>query len=375
MTCMFDFLPQASDNGAPPPIAPSPGECSELILECYRKGDGPELSSLSTLHERLKRIEAQCIFSSQRAPRKYPTRIAEIERLSVSIGLRATMRRLGTSTAQMPKTGALHNVLGRPIPDEDRRSFWKLVQLDLTFRLLHDQPPGGFEKGQDAIPAIHFLVRARMCFIVVDFFHLIDHSDGSYKGPEILAQTHGMCDKIDEMYSEWNILSFLLYPPFPYADPSRPQRVMDGSRGRTACTHQHGLHSSPATALVRRADRPEDVDAEVTDNPLIQKVFPRILKTTFLLLEKHSDMGAVSTFFNYLRIDLPYTYIARRLMQTPAHSRPKEDKMLLDSIAQVLEAVVQDIMDGIKTPRVGDLYAKLGALALRSRYVGFLGLA
>lgn len=99
-----------------------------------------------------------------------------------------------------------------------------------------------------------------------------------------------------------------------------------------------------ATALVRKADKPEDVDIEMVKKPLVLKACRRMLKTSNVLLEKHAGMGTVSTLLNFLRVDLPYTYLTRHLLQISAHLRPEEDKALLDTIAQKLATLALDIV-------------------------------
>lgn len=79
---------------------------------------------------------------------------------------------------------------------------WKVNLPGLTTRL---------EKEQDSI--MYFLVRARLWFITADFFNLIHPTNGQQVGPDILDKTHEMCGKIEELYSEWDIVSFLLQPP------------------------------------------------------------------------------------------------------------------------------------------------------------------
>lgn len=99
-----------------------------------------------------------------------------------------------------------------------------------------------------------------------------------------------------------------------------------------------------ATALVRGTAELEDVDAEIARSPVVLKASRRMLKAASYFLEMHPNMGTVSTFFNILRIDLPYAYVARNIIQTEDKSQVKEEKRLLGNIAKVLGAISQDVV-------------------------------
>ncbi|KAH7142084.1 hypothetical protein EDB81DRAFT_654139, partial [Dactylonectria macrodidyma] len=220
------------------------------------------------------------------------------------------------------KDGALHNLLGRPISDDDRRSFWDLVHLD------------------DSI--MYFLVRARLWFITADFFNFIDPTNSQQVGPDILDKTHEMCGKIEELYSEWGIIK-------DYNDLLRGTNRDLKASWLTAEVALLGPITMVcmlrrATALVRGTAELGDVDAEIAKNPTVQKASRRMLKAASYFLDMHPSMCTVSSFFNILRIDLPYTYVARNIMQAADQSQVKEDKMLLDNIAKVLGAISQEIV-------------------------------
>ena len=118
---------------------------------------------------------------------------------------------------------ALHSVARRSSIDEHRRTFWELVQMDFAFRLLHNQPPGitsaadawkvnmpwlssGFDQAHKNSQAVPFLVRARIGFIIADYFQLLDSHEPCIQA-RVLEETHTLCRKVEAVYLELNIVS------------------------------------------------------------------------------------------------------------------------------------------------------------------------
>lgn len=102
-----------------------------------------------------------------------------------------------------------------------------------------------------------------------------------------------------------------------------------------------------ATALSRRVADIQEVDAEVSRDPFVRKTSLRMLKTALSFLEEYPSIITVASFFNFLRLDLPYAYVARSILSNNDGGQREEEKELLRGISRSLEAVSQEI-DSLK---------------------------
>ncbi|KAM6514124.1 hypothetical protein FALCPG4_015284 [Fusarium falciforme] len=167
---------------------------------------------------------------------------------------------------------------------------------------------------------------------------MVDPSHERQRQPEILEKTDNLCERIEDLYSEWNIGQddwFRSRNRDPKESWMVAEVVLLGLMSMI-CMLRH------ATALVRGATELEDVDVEVARKPLAQKISRRMLKTTSFFLDRHPEMGCLSTFFGFLRMDLPYTYLARNILQAPDPCPWKDYKILLNSIAQAIGAMSRE---------------------------------
>lgn len=105
--------------------------------------------------------------------------------------------------------------------DADRKHFWELIQLDFLFRLLFDRPAvltentmswninlpwlsGTEQVDLSAVSIAAFLVGARLCFVLSQFFDTlesIDHGETS-----ALSKTEAYCSEIDQIFMEYELV-------------------------------------------------------------------------------------------------------------------------------------------------------------------------
>lgn len=107
--------------------------------------------------------------------------------------------------------------------EESRASFWKLVQLDYLFRLIHDKPrtitadagswtvdlPGlraDTDHDTDGFRSTYYIVQSRITFAVAEFFHNFEDS-AEIGDDELLSKTEAICRQIEDLYDEWRVVS------------------------------------------------------------------------------------------------------------------------------------------------------------------------
>lgn len=105
--------------------------------------------------------------------------------------------------------------------DADRKHFWELIQLDFLFRLLFDRPPvltkstmswnsnlpwlsGTGQLDLSAVGIAAFLVGARLCFILSQFFDTLEAK--GHGGASALLKTEAYCREIDQIFKEYELV-------------------------------------------------------------------------------------------------------------------------------------------------------------------------
>lgn len=281
------------------------------------------------------------------------------------------------------------NIVGKPVVDQDRAGFWKLVQLELQFRLFHDRPSAitsdmnswrvdlpwlgnGSPSGSDGetSPSIHFLVGSRVTFAIAEFYHFMDDASGRASGQiDVVARTQALCHQLEDVFNEWDMVRCL--PPLALAlTPLAPLPFRVRIRVSRANAHQDAWFRNKmedlnevwvmtevaffaymsiihmlrkAIAQQRGAAELEMVDAEVASYPLVQRMCRRTLTLGCKLMEHDSHLDILSALYDGMHFEVPYSFVARRILESDDASLPdlEEDAATLNSITQVLTTEVQ----------------------------------
>ncbi|KAF5843959.1 hypothetical protein GGP41_010754, partial [Bipolaris sorokiniana] len=126
-------------------------------------------------------------------------------------------QRLNLHNLDAPSVGTVSN---DSTLDADRKHFWELIQLDFLFRLLFDRPPVLTESTKSwninlpwlsdiqqpdlsAVSIAAFLVGARLCFILSQFFHTLESADHSERST--LPMTESYCSEINQVFLEYDL--------------------------------------------------------------------------------------------------------------------------------------------------------------------------
>lgn len=127
-------------------------------------------------------------------------------------------QRLNLHNLDAPSVGTVSN---DSTLDADRKHFWELIQLDFLFRLLFDRPPVLTESTKSwninlpwlsdiqqpdlsAVSIAAFLVGARLCFILSQFFHTLESADHSERST--LPMTESYCSEINQVFLEYDLV-------------------------------------------------------------------------------------------------------------------------------------------------------------------------
>lgn len=124
--------------------------------------------------------------------------------------------------------GGMMAGLHRPgLRDDDRRSWWDLVQVDCLFRLIFDKPPSitqeawkvnlpwlgpSAETPQEGDTAMMlFIVTSRLTLILIQFFAMLEEEEdeggqGESSPAGKMCRAEEMCRQIESLYEEWNLV-------------------------------------------------------------------------------------------------------------------------------------------------------------------------
>lgn len=111
--------------------------------------------------------------------------------------------------------------------DDDRMGMWWLIHLDLFARLINDKPAGFSSQLNDwrvnmprlaaesreqneAVPAMAFLVRSRLTFILISYFQV---SETLNNMSDVLAAITPLCEDVEDIFEEWKIVRYLSVSP------------------------------------------------------------------------------------------------------------------------------------------------------------------
>lgn len=186
--------------------------------------------------------------------------------------------------------GMMRGIHNPDISDDDRKSFWDLIQVDMFFRLIFNKPPAiSGNAWQVNLPWLNpqsqpppqpdttmiFLVSSRVTLLLIRFFAMLEESTGDMR--DIMARTEDMCREIQRLYEEWNLVRHPIAVCRRLADqtprrngPRRPPRAAwrrgssptspsTATRASSLCCarwpHSTAIHRSPLrrtlTCLIR----------------------------------------------------------------------------------------------------------------------------
>lgn len=119
--------------------------------------------------------------------------------------------------------GMMRGIHNPDISDDDRKSFWDLIQVDMFFRLIFNKPPSiSGNAWQVNLPWLNpqsqpppqpnatmiFLVSSRVTLLLIRFFAMLEETTGDMR--EVMAKTEDMCQEIQTLYNEWNLVSSIM---------------------------------------------------------------------------------------------------------------------------------------------------------------------
>lgn len=153
--------------------------------------------------------------------------------------------------------------------DDDRKGMWELIQKDLFYHLIYNKPATLYPsldkwrvnlpwlsldsppENVDNVSTISFLVRSRLTFILIHFFHTLEKLEHE---SEAVGAIEPLCHEVELLFEEWGIVGTTghltrelgsLTPLTGKLDPtlpSRPDGSLDFGRACPCRLHLHHLH-------------------------------------------------------------------------------------------------------------------------------------
>ncbi|GJC88860.1 hypothetical protein ColLi_11698 [Colletotrichum liriopes] len=251
---------------------------------------------------------------------------------------------------------------GSTSTDDDRKGMWELIQKDLFYHLIYNKPATlypSLDKWQvnlpwlsfdsppdngDKVTTISFLVRSRLTFILIHFFHTLEKLEDE---SEAIGAIEPICHEVELLFEEWGIENWIQRSLHDQIDLWILADLI--LAGYTTIIFM----LRKATLLNSNSPNPASSDVNIPKTDYATRASRRILDLTYNMLHvwRFPAAEAISYILGAYRAHIAYSHLASNVINSPTPGEMVEDLQLLDRVAQGIETAAQEESDFLPLAR------------------------
>ncbi|KAK6213890.1 fungal specific transcription factor [Colletotrichum tabaci] len=240
--------------------------------------------------------------------------------------------------------------------DDDRKGMWELIQKDLFYHLIYNKPATlypSLDKWQvnlpwlsldsppenvDNVSTISFLVRSRLTFILIHFFHTLEKLEHE---SEAVGAIEPLCHEVELLFEEWGIENWIQRSLHDQMDLwILAELVLAGYTSIIFMLRK-------ATLLKSNCPNPVSSDVNIPKTDYATRASRRILELTYSMMHVWRFPAAelISYILGAYRAHIAYSHLASNVISSLTTAEMVEDLQLLDRVAQGMETAAQQESD------------------------------
>ena len=269
----------------------------------------------------------------------------------------------GLGVHNLDGEGGMMSGLHKPgLRDNDRKSWWDLIQVDCFFRLIFNKPPSisgdawkvnlpwldpASEPPQGGDVALTFIVSSRVTLLVIQFFAMLEEGkEGEQRSDvrQMAARTEAMCQEIRSLYDEWNLVEWMKSKEaneldtwtvadvtmngytcilFMLRKMAEVERGGGTSKDMSDKANISGNSISNSNMIdgnfnssTSSSPQPITSDGDVPDSPIALDAARHLVDIMGWLLAKYPDPSTLASTFGAYRAYVPFAYLVSHILRS-----------------------------------------------------------
>ncbi|TIC93551.1 hypothetical protein CH35J_009322 [Colletotrichum higginsianum] len=240
--------------------------------------------------------------------------------------------------------------------DDDRKGMWELIQKDLFYHLIYNKPATLYPsldkwrvnlpwlsldsppENVDNVSTISFLVRSRLTFILIHFFHTLEKLEHE---SEAVGAIEPLCHEVELLFEEWGIENWIQRSLHDQMDLwILAELVLAGYTSIIFMLRK-------ATLLKSNCPNPVSSDVNIPKTDYATRASRRILELTYSMMHVWRFPAAelISYILGAYRAHIAYSHLASNVISSLTTAEMVEDLQLLDRVAQGMGTAAQQESD------------------------------